>query len=398
MRVGYVLKSYPRLSQTFIVNELLAHEAAGLSIEILSLRPPRDEPRHAGVARVRAPVHYLAGADACAVGLADARAALLALRPRAAAALAAAEGEPEVEVFQALQVARIALEHGFEHLHAHFGNVAAAVARLAAAFSGLPYSFTAHAIDIFHRKVQPDILRRKLSDAAAVVTVSEFNLHWLRERYGEAAGAVRRIYNGLDMAEFAFASPLDRPPLILAVGRLVEKKGFADLVDACAVLARRGCRFSCLIVGDGPQEQALRERIGELGLAGYVQLAGLRTQEAVKRLIRSAACVAAPCVVGEDGDMDGLPTVILETFALGTPCVATDVTGIPEVLRDAETGLMVPQRSPAVLADALARLIGDGALRVRLAGAARSLVEREFDIHRNAARIRVLFGHRLEAE
>jgi glycosyltransferase involved in cell wall biosynthesis len=397
MKIGYVLKTFPRLSQTFIVNELLAHEAAGLSIEIMALRPPRDEPRHASIARVGAPVTYLAGADACEGGLAAARAALLALRPQAAAALAAAAGEPDVEVFQALQVARLALERGVDHLHAHFANVATAVARLAASFAGLPYSFTAHAIDIFHHKVRPEILRRKLADAAAVVTVSDYNLRYLRERYGADAGAVRRIYNGLDMGDFAFARPLDRPPLILAVGRLVEKKGFPDLVEACAELVRRGRRFECLIVGDGPQEEALRRRIAALGLSGVVELGGLRTQDEVKALIRSAACVAAPCVVGEDGDMDGLPTVILETFALGTPCVATAVTGIPEILRDGETGLMVAQRAPAALADALGRLLDDGALRVRLAEAARALVERDFDIHRNTARQRALFGRRGEA-
>lgn len=392
MKIAYVLKSYPRLSQTFIVNELLAHEAAGLSIEIMALRPPRDEPRHASVGRVAARVTYLDGADACEGSLPAARAALLARRPEAADALAAAAGEPEVEVFQALQVARLALERGVDHLHAHFANVATAVARLAASFSGLPYSFTAHAIDIFHRKVEGTLLRRKLADAAAVVTVSDFNQRYLDARYGGAAATVRRIYNGLDMSDFAFESPRERPPLILAVGRLVEKKGFPDLIDACAELARRGRRFACLIVGDGPEEDALRRRIAAQGLEGVVELGGLRTQDEVKALIRRAACVAAPCVVGADGDMDGLPTVILETCALGTPCVATDVTGVPEVLHDGETGLVVAQRSPAALAGALERLLDDADLRVRLADAARALVEREFDIHRNTARQRALFG------
>lgn len=392
MKVGYVLKCYPRLSQTFIVNELLAQERSGLGIEIFSLRAPRDEPRHASIARVRAPVTYLPPAETSAAEFWQAVAELVRRRPLAWAALAACSGEPAGEVFQALAVARLALERGVTHLHAHFGNLAAAVARLAASLAGLPYSFTAHAIDIFHEKVQPELLRRKLADACAVVTVSDFNLAYLRRHYGGAAAGVRRIYNGLDLAEFAFSAPHQRPPLIVSVGRLVEKKGFADLIDACAELKRRGRMFRCVIVGDGPLEAPLRAQVHRLSLGGEVELAGLRTQDEVRRLIRGAACVAAPCVVGDDGDMDGLPTVILETMALGTPCVATDVTGIPEVLRDGETGIRVPQRAPIALADGLERLLANPASGVSLAERARALMVQEFDIHRNTARLREVFA------
>ena len=392
MKIGYVLKSYPRLSQTFIVNELLAHERAGASIEIVSLRPPRDELRHASIERVRAPVTYLPWEASDTQAFWSAAGQLVALQPQAWHALKDVLDEPAEEVLQGMRVACWALERGIDHLHAHFGNVAAAVARLAARMAGLPYSFTAHAIDIFHDKVDPVVLGRKLADAKQVVTVSEFNRRFLQQRYGEAACNVRRVYNGLDMSEFEFASPHDRPPMILAVGRLVEKKGFLDLVDACALLMRRGVNFRCLIVGDGPEEKALRAQIQLVGLAGRLDLAGVRSQEEVKRLIQASACIAAPCVVGRDGDMDGLPTVILEALALGTPCVSTDVTGIPEVLHDGATGLVVPQHMPERLADALERLLRDADLRVALAGQGRVLVEREFDIHRNTEIIRALLA------
>lgn len=392
MKVGYVLKSYPRLSQTFIVNELLAHERAGLPIEIFSLRPARDEPRHACVAQVRAAVTYLPAPASAAADLREAIGVGAQALPGLAHELAQAGAEPPEEVFQALLLARLARERGITHLHAHFGNVATAVARLAGRFAGIPYSFTAHARDIFHRNVVPEVLRRKLAQAKVVVTVSEFNRDFLRGRYGAAAARVTRIYNGLDPESFAYASPADRPPVIVAVGRLVDKKGFPDLIDACAALAADGRDFRCVIVGDGPQAPQLRERIAAAGLDAHVALLGLRVQDEVKRLIRQAAVLAAPCVVGADGDQDGLPTVLLEAMALGTPCVGTDVTGIPEVLRDGETGLMVAQHAPRALAAALGALLDDAPLRVRLARAARGHIEAEFDIHRNTARMRALFA------
>lgn len=392
MKVGYVLKTYPRLSQTFVVNELLAHERAGLPIEIFSLRPPREEPRHAGVAQVRAAVTYLPAAASAAERLRPAIGAGAQALPGLPSELAQAGAEPVEEVFQALVLARLARERGITHLHAHFGNVATAVARLAGRFAGIPYSFTAHARDIFHRDVAPEVLRRKLAQAKAVVTVSEYNLEFLRRHYGAAAGRVARIYNGLDLASFACASAEERGPTIVAVGRLVEKKGFPDLIDACAALAAEGREFRCAIVGDGPQQALLRERIVAAGLQSRVRLLGVRVQDEVSRLIRQAAVLAAPCVVGADGDQDGLPTVLLEAMALGTPCVATDVTGIPEVLRDGETGLMVAQHAPRALAAALGVLLDDAPLRARLARNARRLMEAEFDIHRNTARMRELFA------
>jgi glycosyltransferase involved in cell wall biosynthesis len=179
--------------------------------------------------------------------------------------------------------------------------------------------------------------------------------------------------------------------MVVYVGRLVEKKGLADLIDACALLAGRGKTLECGIVGAGEMETELRERIARLGVGSTVRLLGPRPQAEVIRLIREASAVAAPCVIGEDGNRDGLPTVILEAMALGTPCVSTDVTGIPEVVRHGETGLIVPQHDPAALADALERFASDAALRVSLAVRARERIEDEFDIRRNAAKIRALF-------
>ena len=202
---------------------------------------------------------------------------------------------------------------------------------------------------------------------------------------------MQRIYNGLDLEQFPYEAPYERPPRIVSVGRFVVKKGFGDLVDACAILVARGRSFTCQIIGTGLLEAELRARIARLGLQKIVQLTGPRPQGEVIGHVQAAAVFALPCIVGEDGDRDGLPNVLFEAMALGTPCVSTDVTGIPEVLHDGDTGLMVRQRDPLSLANAIDRLLTDPGLRVRLATSARRLIETEFDIHRNAARRRAIF-------
>lgn len=391
-RVGYVLKRYPRYSETFIVNEILAHEAAGAELSVFSLYPPADTHFQDAISRVRAAVTYLGSVRPKAgdlwARLREAQAAGLSV----GAFLEAVQAEDARDALWALELALAVKARGLTHLHAHFASGATTVARLAAVLAGVPFSFTAHAKDIFHEGVRDGDLRRKLEGAAAVVTVSDFNRDYLQTQFGGAAARVRRVYNGLELARFPYAPPAVRPPEIVAVGRLVEKKGFADLVEACALLRRRGERFRCRIIGTGELEGALRTQVAELGLEETVELLGPRPQRELAAYVQGAAAFAAPCVVGADGNRDGLPTVLLEAMALGTPCVATGVTGIPEVLRDGVTGLEVPQHNPAALAAALARLLHDADLRVRLAAAARGLVEREFCVTKNAAAVRAVFA------
>jgi glycosyltransferase involved in cell wall biosynthesis len=295
------------------------------------------------------------------------------------------------DIYQALTLAREARLKNLQHIHAPFASDAATVARLAARLAGITFSFTARAKDIFHESVRPEDLRAKLHDASGVVTISEYHLAYLRQTYGSLAAHVQRIYNGLDLEEFPFTSPYARPPLIVAVGRLVEKKGFGDLIDACALLAGRHHQFHCRIIGAGSLKADLQSQIERLGLRDRVELSGPLPQTEVVEEMQKAAVLAAPCIVGKDGDRDGLPNVIQEALALGTPVISTDVTGIPEVVRDGETGLQVPQHDPQALALAMERLLVDPELRVHLASSGRRLIEAEFDIHANAARRREIF-------
>ncbi|MDB9322219.1 glycosyltransferase [Nodularia spumigena CS-591/04] len=402
--VGYVLKRYPRYSETFVVNEILAHEAAGLNIEIFALRPPCDTHFQNIISQVRAPVTYIRKPIQGRVS-----ASLNSLAPTAASyfwaelqeasqlipdfwlKLSMAQGEPASTVYQAAWLAREAQLKDITHLHAHFGTVATSVARLASHFTGIPYTFTAHAKDIFHESVEFEDMQRKLQDAATVVTVSDYNLNYLQKTYGVAAKQVKRIYNGLNLRQLQYSSPANRSPLIISVGRLIEKKGLSILIDACAILKQKKLAFQCQIVGTGTSESALRQQIEGLGLQSLVEIVGPRPQNEVFQLMQQASVFAAPYVIGKDGNRDGLPTVLLEAMALGTPCVSTDVTGIPELVRHGETGFIVPQHDAVNLANALGRFLNDSALRVELSIRARELIEAEFDIYLNAAMLRGLF-------
>lgn len=391
MKIGYVVKRYPRYSETFIVNEILEHERAGLDIEIFALRPPTDSHFQGAIADVRAAVHYVdppAGVSNFWSRLSDAARSLPGTWP----AMAAAAGMEARDVFQAVQLAVLGRDLGVDVLHAHFATSATDVARLTGRITRIPFTFTAHAKDIFHQSVDTDTLRRKLHDAAAVVTVSDYNLQYLHSSFPDVSGNVRRIYNGLDLPRFPFTLPGERERRIVAVGRLVEKKGFDVLVEACGVLRKNGIAFHCDIIGQGDQEQTLRNLIDRFDLGSHVTLTGPLPLHRVKEEIQKAAVVAAPCVVGADGNRDGLPTVLLESMALGTPCVSTDVTGIPEAIRHDVTGLIVPQRNARQLARALATMLGDPELRCRIAREARSLIESSFDVAKSAAALRGVFA------
>lgn len=391
LRIGYVVKRYPRYSETFIVNEILAHEAVDLKIEIYSLQHTPDEHFQDALAWVKAPVKYFTVEGLTADDFWRALRESGEVLPAFPAVLSTMWDEEVSQIYQAMLIAVEARHKSVCHLHAHFANEATTVTRLAARFAELPYSFTAHAKDIFHESVRSSIMRQNLADAAAVVTVSEYNLEYLHRIYGADASHVQRIYNGLDLTLFPFKSPQDRSPSIIAVGRLIEKKGFADLIDSCALLAGRGLSFRCQIIGEGSLEDDLHAQIERLGLRGHVQLTGpLPRSEVVKR-VQDAAVLAAPSVVAGDNNQDGLPTVLLEAMALGTPCISTNVTGIPEVLLDGETGLMVGQHDSPGLAAALERLLTDPVLRIHLSNQARHLIEAEFNIQRTTSQLRAIF-------
>jgi colanic acid/amylovoran biosynthesis glycosyltransferase len=376
---------YPRPCDSFVVTELLAGEAAGEDIQVFSLRPPGDSRFPAGLAAVHAPVTYLrqtgAGVDELWASLRDAAAAL----PHLGGALPDLLRADATQAAQALELALAVHARGIRWLHAHFA-AASTVTRLASLLTGVPYSLTAHAEDLLHA----DDLRPELRDAQHVVAPSAYTLQSLGERFGPVAAGAQCVYPGVDVAAFPYTDPDPGSRTVVAVGRMVATEGFDVLVDACAVARDRGTPFRCVIVGSGPTEAELRARLTRLDLHDHVKLAGARPLQRVSELIASAAVLAAPYVAA-DSDV---PAAVVEAMAVGTPCVSTGVAAIPEVVREGDTGLVVPQDDPVALADALVMLLDDRELRTYLARRARALVETEFDAHRQAAVLHELRARR----
>src|SRR5437867_756664 len=312
LTVGYVVSTWPRLSQTFVLNEIVALERLGLCIRIFSIKDPDGEPVHGRVAEVRGDVTYLTFVRQwqpiawASLSLACLRPGLYfknlvrALRYRRWAVIRA--------YFQASYLASRLRRWPVTHLHAHFCTAPALVGMFASELSGVPYSFTAHARDIYV-DTHPALLRAEMQGAKAVITVSEYNRKHLSTQINPAAnGKVQCIHNGLDLDQFPFHCPVlvhSRPLVILSVARLIEKKGLGDLIDAAGILKERGCSFHLEIIGDGPLLENLRTQVEQRGLLDRVKLLGAQPQEVVRLAYQRAAIFALPCVVTAEGDRDG---------------------------------------------------------------------------------------------
>ncbi|WP_303324872.1 glycosyltransferase family 4 protein [Actinomyces radicidentis] len=387
-RIGYVLKVYPRFSETFIVTEMLAREALGDDLSIYALRPTTDSRFHPEIARVQARVNWVSRPWK-GIEMWDQMAQCLdgADMDRFARILPALLTLPGDEVTQGLELARQVRADGIDHLHAHFASLAGRVAWIASSLTGAPYTVTTHAKDIFHESVDPTWLRRVCVDADRVIAISRFNEDYLNRVLAGSGARISLRYNALELDRFAYRDPdpVATPLRVCAVGRLVYKKGFADLIRATRLLLDDGVPVQVEIAGEGDEYQALSELIQSLGLTDNVRLLGPMTQAEVREFLARSDVFAAPCVEAPDGNLDGLPTVVLESMACGTPVVATAVSGLPEVVRDGDTGVLLPPGVPSELARAL-RDIASGATDTRaLARAARGLIEQQFDSRHQAA-------------
>ncbi len=362
LHVGYLLKQYPRFSETFILNEILGLEGEGVAVSVFSLRHATEGRFHPALASVRGQVHYVASAERA--DFLDAIRALPSLRTeRLADVLAFVDRFPEERrarlLLQALAVADRVQRSGVNHLHAHFLTVAAYTAHIVSLLTGLPYTVTAHAKDIYRHTIDWDVAAKVAGEAAAVVTVCDANLAYLKTRLNGSGTTLTRIYNGLGTQDPPTPLAERTPGLVLGIGRLVEKKGFDLLIDAVAILATRRQDVSCAIVGDGDEHRALAARALRLGIAERVTFAGMQSQDAVSRLLRRAHVLAAPCRVGSDGNQDALPTVLLEALGAGLPSVSTPVAGIPEIVEDGRQGLLVEPNNAEALAAGIEAILDD---------------------------------------
>ncbi len=390
--LGMVLKGYPRISETFISNEILLLEQLGFAVRIFSMRRGRESFAHESVARIRAAVDYLPETFLRnAHRLLFHNLCLAMRRPRHyAAGLAVARRRFQrtrnpASLRHFLQagylVNRCLPGRGVVHLHAHFAHSPTSVALYASALSGLPFSFTAHAKDIYTSV--PEQLQEKIALARFVVTCTDYNRRYLLRLAGGLPTPIHRVYHGIDTQLFGNGGgsrPAASPPYqVLTVARLIQKKGIPTVLRALRQLHERGVRLTYTLIGDGPDRGKILGLVRELGLEAVFRWLGTQPHGAVLERYRRADLFVLGCEVAADGDRDGIPNVLFESMAMGVPVVATDVSAIPELVQSGETGLLVPPGQPETLAAAMLTLLTDGGLRQRVIPAARERVLRDFD-------------------
>ncbi len=391
LRIGYLLRMYPRFSQTFVANEIAELEQQGAEVHILSLRSATEERVHEAASRVKGPVKYLTETH-----LAQCRSVLDILseprradRSALARALRILRSDSTCEwddLVRAFEVLRWVEENRLAHVHVHFGTSEATVALMAKVLGGLSYSLTLHAFDIFRDNVDRPLLTEKINQSTFTVTVTEFNRRYLVDNFpGVEASRIRVNYNGIAVDRFARERSTQKTPMVFGLGRLIEKKGFTHLVAAIARLRDQGLPIRCRIGGTGPESSQLREQIEALDLQSLVELIGSLGEAEVVDELRQASCFVLPCVRAKDGNLDALPTVLLEAQAAGCPVITTRLSGNPEIVEDGVSGLLVEPEDDAGLADAIRRVVCDTRFAEALADGGRSRCADRFDIRRNVA-------------
>ncbi len=348
-RVGYILKIFPKLSETFIACELAELRRRGIELRIFSLLPPRDELRHD---------------------------------------IIRSAGLQEVTSYDAADFGRILREFQPQLLHAHFATESTALAQQLAREHAIPFTFTSHGYDIY-RKPPADFAARAAA-AGAVITVSEANAAYIAQTFGVNRSHIRVIPCGVDTTRFYpnGAVPHTGPPVILAVARLVAVKNLSLLLKGCALLRNQDLNFRCVIVGEG--EGACRadlERLrSELGLQDLVEMPGVADQDTVRKLWQTATVGVLTST------SEGMPVSLMEAAACGVPVVATAVGGVPELVLDGVTGLLAPSGNPEVLARALQWVLLDPDLRTRMSLAARRRAEQHFSVARQVDQLTAVWS------
>ena len=396
--VIYLVRSWPRLSQTFVVNEVLALERRGIQLEIFSMVRSGEDVIQPQVADVRARVRYLEDRRPWLRRLGGHLVVLRSAPLRYLRTWLFALRHPELSagyftdstlgcLRSAVQVATAVVElrrqgSAPEHLHAHFAHDPTLVALLVQRLTGLPYSFTAHARDLV--QIPPDSLRVRAAEATALVTCCAANADYVGSTLdGDLGAAVHVIHHGVELDRFHPRAPGSPGAVtnLVTIGRLVEKKGFGDLLGALHMLKADGHRFLCRLYGDGPLRPLLTELRDSLGLTDEVQFLGEQDRDHIVAALEEADLFVLTPVVTEDGDRDGIPNVLVEAMACGLPVVTTSAGGITELVEHGVNGLVAPPGDVTGIANLVAQLLDDRQRGEKLGRAARASVEADYDVN-----------------
>jgi colanic acid/amylovoran biosynthesis glycosyltransferase len=405
--IAYISHSFPLLTETFVYREIFGLERKGFRVVTFAIWKPDKNKISQEVRHLVDTTHYVFPISWPEF----VRAHLYFLGTRPGKYLGTLRhvltGKGEswenrrrtfIHFCDAIYLAREMERQDVRHIHAHFAINAATIALVASRMLDISYSFTAHN-SFFTDRV---ILKQKATGARFIIAISEFSKQFLNRLVpGDDIGAkIHIVHCGLSPDNFAPPNPkpVNDVPIMLFVAQLAERKGAPYLVEACRILAERGVGFRCVIVGDGPQMELVKELVQRYGLREVVELPGVVFQENLKEYLRRADVFVLPCITTSTGDVDGVPVSLMEAMSMEIATVSTDVSGIPELIENGVSGVLVPEKDPGALADALQRLLEDGELRLRLGKSGREKVVREFNTDRGTAQLADLFAQYLKVQ
>lgn len=406
MTIAYVTQTFPALTQTFVYRETLALEGKGFNIVTCAIWKPdtgslSQESRHlvdqsfyvfpiSWFRFFMAHVCFLLTHPIKYIGT-----LVFVLTRRGES------GTNRLRTLfhfsEAVYLAPKVRKRHVVHIHAHFAINSATIALVLSRLLGISFSFTAHNI-FFTDRI---LLKEKVKEAHFVVAISKFSKQALSRLVPDEQHKIHVVHCGLSPEEFLpAAGPEDDVPLLLFVAQLAERKGAPVLIEACSILSERGVPFRCILVGGGADQEILRLRdlVECRGLDGAVELAGPVPQECLKQYLERADVFVLPCIEAGDGDMDGIPVSLMEAMAMEIPTVSTYISGIPELIENEHSGLLVPEKDPKSLADAIQRLLRDEGLRARLGKNGRCRVQKDFNIHKNVTQLANLFEKYVKAQ
>lgn len=401
-KIAYLMSRFPTIAETFILYEMLELKELGLQIEIFPLIRQTEPVKHTEVDMLAPQVHYSQLLSAATIA---AQFYWLSKKPRLYVRVwweTIRHNLQSPKFFSrslvvlplAALFARQMEELGIKHIHAHWATHPTLAAYIIKQLTGLSYSFTAHANDIFLEQV---MLEEKIRQASFVVTISEYNRQFLGRLYQGLVGQkIFVIHCGIDAEIFQVrpAKKVNDHFTILCVARLEAEKGHRYLIESCAQLRDQGVNFRCLLVGDGGKRAEIEAQIRQFNLADHITLLGFQPRHRVRELLAEADIMVLPSVVTDKGGQEGIPVALMEALAVGLPAISTAISGIPELIEDGKTGLLVPQHDGQALAEAILKLYHTD-LGEQLAARGRAKVMKEFNLRTNAARLYELLSREL---
>jgi len=399
--IGYICARFPSMTETFVYNEVLKLREQHVDIKVFSIHRPMPETLSSETHALTQGTFYAFPLRIIQFGMAHLyfllvkplRYSYIILTFVVAKNITDIRGMRRTlwHFLEAVCIAHESRKQRISHHHAHFATGPAGVAMFVSILNGTTFSFTIHAADLFSDKL---LLKDKVRLAKFIITISHYNKQTLLRQCPEATPEkIQVVRCGVDLDTFQpNRSRRGEGVRLLSVGRLVEKKGFVYLVHACKVLKERGYSSQCIIIGDGPDRPVLEHLIVELHLQEDLTLVGSVIHESMREHYENADIFVLPCVIARDNDQDGIPIVLMEAMAMELPCVSTSVSGIPELIEDMRSGLLVEPRNVKALADAIEKLIRNERLRNELGKNGRNKVFNDFNIEHSTDRLAEIFG------